>query len=95
MAEKKNGLWLCSTFQFPVFEVAALFTNFLFASIQMTTYPFAYGLTLTSDAEAKVRLSGPTRKALTRGVVLFASVLSNAFYLTRDKPGRGAGEGAS
>ena len=58
--------------------------------------PFAYGLNLTSDAEAKVRLSGPTRKALTRGVVLFASVLSNAFYLTRDKPacGRGAGSNA-
>ena len=95
LAAEDDSLWLCSTFQFPVFKAAAVFTNFLFASIQMTTYPFANGLTFTSDAEAKVRISGPIRKALTCGVVLFASVLSNAFYLTCDKPQCRAGEGAS
>jgi hypothetical protein len=86
LVEGPGGLWLRSIFRFPIFEAAALFVNFLFASIQMTTYPLAYELTLDDEAEVMVRLSGPTREALTRGVVLFAGVLSNAFFLTRDGP---------
>jgi hypothetical protein len=95
LVEGPGGLWLRSIFRFPIFEAAALFVNFLFASIQMTTYPLAYELTLDDEAEVMVRLSGPTREALTRGVVLFAGVLSNAFFLTRDKPSRAGGEAAS
>jgi hypothetical protein len=91
LVEEGGEVWLCSTFQFPVFEVAALFVNFLFASIQMTTYPFAYGLSFDDDAEVKVRLSGPTRKALTWGVVLFAGVLRRAFFLARAEPAPAAG----
>jgi hypothetical protein len=61
----------------------------------MATYPFAYGLTLDNGAEAKVRLSGPNRKALTHGVVLFATVLSKVYSLSRDRLKPPAGEPVS
>lgn len=92
--QEEGEVWLTSRFEFPVFEAAALFTNFLFASFQMTTYALAFDLTLSADAEARVRLSGPGAHALTRGAVLFASVLSQAFYLTREpaRPAEGSGQ---
>jgi hypothetical protein len=94
LASKDGKAWLVTTFRFPLFEAAALFSNFLFASVQMSTYGLVFELAVNSAGAAEVRLATPESSALTRGVVLFATILSHAFYLTEDKPARDAGREA-
>jgi pterin-4a-carbinolamine dehydratase len=88
--------WLAIHFDFPVFEAAALFVNFLFASVQMTTCRVAPAVAVGGNGELAVRLTDPAVGGVTEEVAFFARLLERGFFLDEDKPHAGAdGDGGT
>jgi hypothetical protein len=79
--------WLKSTFDFPVLEAASLFTNYLFATIQMTSWPIALNLGMDGEGRVQVALTDAGARAgnLSGGVVFFARLLSSGFRINSER----------
>jgi hypothetical protein len=92
LAEDEDEPWFSAVFRFPAFEAAALFTNFLFATLQTTTAPVAVQVMTGSDGEVEVKIRDSEAEGLTFGVALFARFASQG---ARQVNGRRRAEGKS
>jgi hypothetical protein len=72
LAGEEDRLWFSAVFRFPAFEAAALYTNFLFATLQATTTPVAVQVMTGSDGEVEVKVRDSAADGLTWGTALFA-----------------------
>lgn len=85
--------WIAARFEFSVFEAAALFVNFLFATVQMTTCRVAPAIVARAGGEVAVRLADPEVGGITEEVAFFAALLNRGFFLEADKPAGDDGGG--
>lgn len=92
LAEDEEEPWFSAVFRFPAFEAAALFTNFLLATLQMTTAAVAVQVLTGSDGEVAVKIRDSAAEGLTFGVVLFARFANEG---ARHANGHPQGEGTS
>lgn len=92
LAEDEDELWFSAVFRFPAFEAAALYTNFLFATLQATTAPVAVQVMTGSNGEVEVKIRDSAAAGLTWGTALFAYLASQGARLVN---GRLTEDGAS